>query len=580
MTTPSYGEYTLTEEDAQYEYQPFDISGFTDFHPIQSVLGEKFDFVQQIRTTTSVYDKSSDSVVDVPMMHVKFSPLLDPIRYVTGKYDLYNPEIRAIATDDMPNPPFAKLGSQHNAAYVDSLFCYLSNQLVHKHGLVNGIRCYGVSSGVQAKYKMNIGNDLDFVEDSSYFRANLSTDPAVTDAWFLVPPTTMDVIGPGSSGLNKKQPAPRIRIDEDILLDGIEELDTETNVKGEAEKAETNNESEAEEAKNEEQKGTIDNDDVLETAQLDVSDAESIELKSVSSRKTDISSRISVSTEDEYEDDDEDDWSTEDEQGEEQGEEQEQEDQGEQEEPFFEEEEELYMYVRNFPVQMIFMEKYEGTLDQLLVRKELNDPTQLSSALMQVIMTLIAYKRAYNFTHNDLHTSNIMYKTTTEEFLYYVYDQKTYKVPTFGRIFSLIDFGRAIFEYKGQRFASDSFASDGDAYTQYNTDPFFNPNKPRIDPNPGFDLCRLGCSLYDLAMDGYYETDELDEFQKTVFRWCQDDSGRNILYKRNGEERYPNFKSYKMIARTSHAHTPEAQLEFPFFSQWVVTASPSSVINI
>jgi hypothetical protein len=199
---------------------------------------------------------------------------------------------------------------------------------------------------------------------------------------------------------------------------------------------------------------------------------------------------------------------------------------------------------------------------------------------MQVIMTLIAYKRAYNFTHNDLHTSNIMYKTTTEEFLYYVYDQKTYKVPTFGRIFSLIDFGRAIFEYKGQRFASDSFASDGDAYTQYNTEPFFNPNKPRIDPNPGFDLCRLGCSLYDLAMDGYYETDELDEFQKTVFRWCQDDSGRNILYKRNGEERYPNFKSYKMIARTSHAHTPEAQLEFPFFSQWVVTASPSSVINI
>ena len=35
---------------------------------------------------------------------------------------------------------------------------------------------------------------------------------------------------------------------------------------------------------------------------------------------------------------------------------------------------------------------------------------------------------------------------------------------------------------------------------------------------------------------------------------------KNILYKKNGEERYPDFKLYKMIARTVHNHTPEAQL--------------------
>jgi hypothetical protein len=45
-----------------------------------------------------------------------------------------------------------------------------------------------------------------------------------------------------------------------------------------------------------------------------------------------------------------------------------------------------------------------------------------------------------------------------------------------------------------------------------------------------------------------------------------DDKGKNILYTSDGEERYPNFKLYKMIARTVHNHTPENQLEYPFLS--------------
>jgi len=66
------------------------------------------------------------------------------------------------------------------------------------------------------------------------------------------------------------------------------------------------------------------------------------------------------------------------------------------------------------------------------------------------------------------------------------------------------------------------------------------------------------------------EEEDMDELQKTIHRWCLDDNGKNVLYKKNGEERYPEFKLYKMIARTIHQHTPEAQLEFPFFSQFAV----------
>jgi hypothetical protein len=97
-----------------------------------------------------------------------------------------------------------------------------------------------------------------------------------------------------------------------------------------------------------------------------------------------------------------------------------------------------------------------------------------------------------------------------------------------------------------------------------------NEDKPRIDPNYSFDLCRLGCSIYDFVIDDDDEDDvkHMDEFQKTIKRWCTDDNGKNILYKKNGEERYPNFKLYKMIARTVHKHTPLAQLEFDFFKQF------------
>jgi hypothetical protein len=145
-------------------------------------------------------------------------------------------------------------------------------------------------------------------------------------------------------------------------------------------------------------------------------------------------------------------------------------------------------------------------------------------------------------------------------------------VPTYGRIFKIIDFGRAIYRFKDRIYCSDSFAPKGDAHSQYNTEPYFNDNRPRIEPNLSFDLCRLGTSIYDFVIeDDHLSDDQLDEFQKTIRRWCQDDSGKNVLYKSNGEERYPNFKLYKMIARTVHQHTPDAQLNFPLFQQFCVT---------
>ena len=78
---------------------------------------------------------------------------------------------------------------------------------------------------------------------------------------------------------------------------------------------------------------------------------------------------------------------------------------------------------------------------------------------------------------------------------------------------------------------------------------------------------------FDFFVD---DIDEVDDMIKTnsileiIVDWCKDDNGKNILYKSSGEERYPDFKLYKMIARTVHKHTPEAQLEREIFKDYIV----------
>ena len=44
----------------------------------------------------------------------------------------------------------------------------------------------------------------------------------------------------------------------------------------------------------------------------------------------------------------------------------------------------------------------------------------------------------------------------------------------------------------------------------------------------------------------------------------------NILYKNSGEERYPEFKLYKMIARTIHGAIPSKQLGHALFKNYIV----------
>ena len=172
-----------------------------------------------------------------------------------------------------------------------------------------------------------------------------------------------------------------------------------------------------------------------------------------------------------------------------------------------------------------------------------------------------------------------MYVHTDEPYLYYQYNNKHYRVPTYGKILKIIDFGRAIYKFKDKIHCSDCFDSDGNAYSQYNCNPYIDESKPIIRPNPSFDLCRLACSMYSFLMDNSPKNHDICEI---LNKWIRDDKNKNILYKKNGDERYPDFKLYKIIVRIVNKHTPQEQLNDPYFSQFETQfeTTPELIMNI
>ena len=250
--------------------------------------------------------------------------------------------------------------------------------------------------------------------------------------------------------------------------------------------------------------------------------------------------------------------------------------------------------MKSIPVIMICQEAQEGTLDQLMDEEVLQGIERDSAEwdrmwlawTFQIIAALSFLQKHVAFTHNDLHTNNIVWRSTAETHLMYrAADGTTFSVPTYGRIFSLIDFGRAIFKIKDQLWISDDHWPDHDAGGQYNFGPFYSATEPKISPNPSFDLCRLAISmlegLYDehpakkkgsnriLSHEGTWKVYEtVSPLFNLLWSWTLNDDGETLFEDRHGEEKYPGFDLYIQIAHTVHDAVPKEQIRRPVFEQF------------
>lgn len=476
----------------------------------------------------------TEDMQKVPIF-VKYCPLSDPIKIMVGKSKYSDFSLPEYGNDDHI------FADKNNSAYVDSFFSYITSKLLHEHKFLHGLDCYGSCLALKKNFRVDIVDDLEYLFESEHFMAHKEE--------FKISDNLYEQFQPSQSCKYKKKL--NIDLENDVFDLEIDELDldeetitpeltvTTLNMLNEETESVYNQEKERDETESHHtgsssatcsSRSSITTDEEDEGDGLSISECEiaSDDEEFIDSNNSSRSSSI---------------YSCED------------------------DEEPVYAYLDVMPTNMVFLEACSDTLDDYMLSNELSE-NEWSAILMQIVMSLITLQEKLLFIHNDLHTSNVMFVPTDKEFLYYRFEDRYYKVPTYGKIWKIIDFGRAIYKFKGNVIFSDSFSEKGDASTQYNCEPYLNPNKQIVPPNFSFDLCRLACSLYDYFDEE--EDDRLNTIKSLIEDWLKDDKDRNILYKKNGEERYEDFKLYKMISRTVHGAIPKSQLSRKIFTQYLV----------
>jgi len=506
----------------------------------------------------------------------KLAPLIDIYKYLVGKYDVTDESLFNLPVlNSNENNCNAKMLDVNNSAYVDSFFVFLTSILLNKYNFIHGLDFYGSFLAIKNNFIVNVFDDLEYLNESDFFNKNKNVLFDIDNYDHLF--DTKGKLTPIKiENVNHTTTCISLHSINDDIFDNVFDNNNAT---------------------------IMDNNDLVEMSldmiELTPNITDTIRSQSTYSSRTSYTSNCSECDSDEnnteVKDDDMDDSSNddmvdnddaddyEDDGDDEYDDEDEDEDEDEDDDEDDDDEEELInVNIKKFPVQVICMENCENTFDELL-QNELSTDEWLS-ALMQIIMMLITYQKVFSLTHNDLHLNNIMFNSTTKKYIIYKYNKVLYKVPTFGRLFKIIDFGRSIYKFNNQVFCSDSFKKGNDAATQYNTEPYLNDSKPRLEPNFSFDLCRLACSIFDYLIKDLEEVKDIskiaDPVKKLIVEWCLDDKGTNVLYKNNGAERYPEFKLYKMIARIVHKHTPQLQLERAEFKNYILKYTQEKKIDI
>ena len=460
---------------------------------------------------------------------IKRIHLLDPLAAMEGEYVL--PEDGALpAPSELWRNALEKLNHPLNEAYVDALFALYASKLVEGDISPHWCRCYGTFTARVDKYVYNISEEYDSLRRKSWWKPNQRA--GIFKYYEEENDTKTSLVETLFT-----QPGEALSLDDFTAVDEVI-------------------------------MGGVANEIVQEVEPINVGD-DTVQLTNPRLRLKRILNEGSASISD-------DDSGSED------------------------ETEELVEFT-NFPVQVSLLEKADGTMDTLLDEEDDDDATMVetkdarwSAWLFQVIAGLITAQHYFGFVHNDLHTNNIMWNGTGITHIYYrvVKGKESWymKVPTYGRLMKIIDFGRASFTLPNCGFfISDAFFPGNDAATQYNCDPFYDEAEgKKVEPNTSFDLCRLAVSLLEslfperpanvtpvriMSREGsklYPET--VSPIYNILWEWLTDDEGKNVLRKPSGEERYPDFDLYRALAADVHNAMPKTQVEKALFAPFRCTA--------
>ena len=202
-----------------------------------------------------------------------------------------------------------------------------------------------------------------------------------------------------------------------------------------------------------------------------------------------------------------------------------------------------YIKCESMPVSLSLMEKLDDTLDNILDDDYNMSETEWFGIFFQVAFGLAVAQKYFNFVHNDLHSSNVMFKKTHLKYLYFQVNTNYYRIPTYGKITKIIDFARGTFKFGDRWIFSDQFKEDGDAHGQYDYPVDGSLKNCEHKPNPSFDLVRLGTTVIQ-------RLENVPKVREFVEQMTLDDYDNSVCYDED------TFDLYIDIARNCHKAIP------------------------
>lgn len=219
----------------------------------------------------------------------------------------------------------------------------------------------------------------------------------------------------------------------------------------------------------------------------------------------------------------------------------------------------IYLEYSNVPSYLLVTEKLNHDVSHL---KENNELTYdiIISLTFQIFSAIITMNNIFGIKHNDLHFGNVMLKNTNEEYLYYNVNNSYYKIPTYGYIICILDWGRSTYDFNGFLGKNSVYSANRDCFQQY----IFNKINCRgmesleIDKNQWTDIVMISHSI----LSEFEEVLEGTELKKLLVK--------NITTSNNNEldiEEF-NWELYLKITNYKFNINPDKLLTNHIFSKY------------
>ena len=446
----------------------------------------------------------------------KILPILNVSQAMMNDYNTYHNSKLPNIFHNLTNK---KINNYNNSAYIDSFFSFLGSKLTEENKCPTFPLFFGTFTGIADEFMYDISEEYNSIKQTSWYKKNVNKHFKIhnTD----IDSNTFENINIECSDIH------------DILKEYNSDGEAESNPPSDGEVEShppSDGEAESKPPSDDEAESNPPSDGEAESKPPSDGEADSDSNSNISSNMLQhydslslCSSKLSLSNSDIYELN--------------------------------------YCCFVDFPVQINCIEMLSYTLDNYIDNTNNNiSDEEWTSILFQTCFGLAVAQKQYDFVHNDLHSSNIMFNDTSKEYMYYNFKGNYFKLPTFGKITKIIDFGRATFNYKNKLFFSDVFRKNGEAEGQYNYPYYNNLDKCKIKPNKSFDLSRLATTIIE-----HFDKDS--DLYKLLKLWCMDKHGNFLM------DLEDDFNLYRTIAKYVKSAVPKNQINKLIFKKFIVNKS-------